>query len=292
MPGDWATSVRFHLAFKAYDAHELACHFVARHAGLYEQHGLAPVLADSTFISADELPNDQVSVACGAAAADFLHGNDVRVVFVAARRPMFWLYVVPEVHELKELSRQTIAGYPADAPPAAFLRGVWARRGQAPDELKVAPARDDIARLGMLADGSARAALLSSAIPRDVMAKLGFEPLLFFGDEIELATTGLAAPGKLCEENQGLIRALCACYRDAIALIHGEADVLQKALASAPIPMWREAPALVRALRRCYSANGTCPIEELEIGLESMAVALNVQPRPAGDLYDFAFLPD
>ena len=284
--------MRFHLAFKAYDAHELACHFVARYAGLYGQHGLEPTLVDSTFSSSDELPEPYFSVACGAAAADFLHGRDVRVVFVASRRPMFWLYVGPDVQELQGLSGQTIAGYPENAPPAAFLESLWSGHGHEPGELHVVPARDDIARLGMLADGSARGAVLSSAIPGDVMMRLGFVPLMFFGDEVSLATTGLAAPGKLCEANPELVRAVCACYRQAIALVHADADVLQSALASASVPLWREAPALVAAVRRSYTADGSWPLDDLAPGLDAMAAALGVRPRPAGELYDFSFLSD
>ena len=37
------------LGFKAFDAHELLCHFIAAKAGLYQRHRLQIELVDITF---------------------------------------------------------------------------------------------------------------------------------------------------------------------------------------------------------------------------------------------------
>ena len=280
---------RFYLAFKGYDVHELACHFVARHAGLYERHGLQPRLIDSTFLADEALPANTFQVACGAALAAWLKGADVRVVFVAAERPMFWLYSTPG-QGLDDLRDQPIAGFPDHAPPAAFLRAAWARHGGAPAALNVLPARDDVGRLGLLRDGSAAAALLSSAVSPDTMQALGYEPRLFLGDEFQLATTGLAATVAQCEGEPGLVRRVCACYREAIDIIHRDDSTLQAVLAEVITAAGSGAGSLAVALRRCYTRDGTSAPATLAGGAELMARAVGLAVRPVDELYDFRFL--
>ena len=47
-----------HLAFKAYDVHELLCHAMAEATGLYTDAGLAVTLIDSTFVPDEALPEN------------------------------------------------------------------------------------------------------------------------------------------------------------------------------------------------------------------------------------------
>jgi len=279
------------LAFKAYDVHELGCHFVARHAGLYERHRLEPRLLDATFTADDALPAKSFQAACGAALASWLNGADTRVVFVAADRPMFWLYAQPGVRRLAELQGCTIAGYPPGAPPAAFLREIWSAAGLSLEVLHAEPARDDVARLGLLRDGSAAAALISSAVPPAAMASLGFLPLVFIGDELRMATTGLAVAPALCARQPELVTAMCACYRDALALIHEDAAVVEDALVGAVVPIAGHGASLAGALKACYSQDGRSTPELLQQGAERLARVLDIQnPRPVTGLYEFSFL--
>ena len=46
------------LGFKAFDAHELLCHFIAAKAGLYQRHRLQIELVDITFAIDTDLPQD------------------------------------------------------------------------------------------------------------------------------------------------------------------------------------------------------------------------------------------
>jgi hypothetical protein len=279
------------LAFKAFDVHELGCHFVARHAGLYARHNLAPRLLDATFVPDDELPPGSFQAACGSALAAWLGGADRRVVFIAAERPMFWLYAGPDIGSVPDLADRLIAGYPAAAPPAAFLRDVLVRRGLPAERLRVVASRDDEARVGLLRDGSAAAALVSSAVPPARMSGAGFQPLVFLGDELSVATTGLAVAPALCASDPELVAAVCACYREALALIHHDAAVLAGALAEALVAAGRDAVSLAAVLRHCYTRRGQCPMERLQGGAERLAVALGLGPaRSVAGLYDFSFL--
>lgn len=279
------------LAFKAYDVHELGCHFVARHAGLYERHSLQPRLIDATFIADDALPPHSFLAACGSALAAWLQGADTRVVFVATDRPMFWLYGRPELRGLADLEGELVAGYPPAAPPAVFLREVWASHGLAPDRLQVRAARDDVARVGLLRDGGAAAALISSAVPPGVMQAFGFEPLMFLGDEIRVATTGLAASPSLCKGERDLVAALCACYSEALALIHQDTAIVEAALRSGVVSIGSDVASLAVVLRRCYTQDGESPAERLQQGADRMARAMGIEgARSVSGLYDFSFL--
>jgi ABC-type nitrate/sulfonate/bicarbonate transport system substrate-binding protein len=283
--------MKVQLAFKAYDVHELGCHFVARHAGLYERYQLEPRLLDATFTADDALPMDIFRVACGAALAGWLKGADSRVVFVAADRPMFWLYSQPGFRMLAELRGCPVAGYPPGAPPDAFLGEIWSAAGLALDELSVTPARDDVARLGLLRDGSAAAALISSAVPPAVLAGLGFEPLVFMGDELRVATTGLAVAPAFCAEQPELIAAMCACYRDAMALIHADRVLLEAALRGAAVGVGGDAASLAGPLAACYTRDGRSPAPLLAAGADGLARAMGIRaPRSVSELYDFSFL--
>jgi len=278
------------LAFMAHDVHELGCHFVARHAGLYQRHGLKPRLLDAAVMTGN-LPERSFQAACGAALAAWLKGTDIKVIFAATDRPMFWLYGQQGVNDVTDLRRARIAGYPAAAPPAAFLRELLARRGLADAGTEILPARDDVARLGMLKDGSVAAALLSSAIAPDVMAGLGFTQLIFLGDELRVVTTGLAVTPGFWQREPGLSAAMCRCYADAQALIHNDPDSLSAALRAAVVPVQGLADGLAAVLRDCYTRDGRSPLENVMAGVGLMAAALGVSKiRPAGDLYDFSLL--
>jgi len=88
------------LGFKAFDAHELLCHFVAVKSGLYKRHGLQVDLVDITFVAETELPGNWFQASCGAALASAVRGIPQRVVFVATDKPMFWIAARPDVKTL------------------------------------------------------------------------------------------------------------------------------------------------------------------------------------------------
>lgn len=278
----------FSLAFMACDAHELACHCVAQHAGLYRRHGLEPRLVDAGF-GIEQLPEKTLHAACGAALLRWLNGSAEKVVFVAAARPMFWLHAAPEIEELGDLAGQAIAGYPRSAPPALLL-DAWLTQRLADPAPIVLPARDDIARFGLLRDGSVVAALCSSALPPAAVRAAGFESRAFFGDEFTVATTGLAASTTLCEQEPELLRATCACFADALALLHDDDELLQRALA-ARLPTIGAGPAsLLAPLRRCYTRTGRADQASLDAGIALFRGVAKAAP-PANALYDFSYLP-
>ncbi|MFQ5635777.1 MAG: hypothetical protein ACE5G3_10680 [Gammaproteobacteria bacterium] len=278
------------LGFKAYDAHELACHFVARHAGLYERRGLRVRLVDTTFVPDAELPPCTFQAACAAALTGWLGGADMRVVFVAADRPMFWLHAGAGLR-LTDLEGRRVAGYPAPAPPALMFREILRGRGVDPNSVVLQPARDDIARLGLLADGSVDAALVSSAVSPRSKTIRGAGEVLCFGDEIRVPATGLAVSATTADTESGLVTAMCVCYREALELIHAGTGVLEAALSAFVTPAAADTGALAERVRHCYTRDGTSSSATLDAAASLMARAMHATDlRPVDSLYDFSAL--
>lgn len=279
------------LGFRAYDVHELACHFVARRQGLYRRHGLQVRLVDTNFIAESELPPRTLHTACGAALLAWLAGADMRVVFVAASRPMFWLYARPDMQQLADLDGKAVAGFPAPTPPAQFLRLILQQESIDPDRVVIEPARDDMARLGLLCDAAVSAAVVSSAIAPQRLEHRGFRELSFFGDELSIPTTGLAVDAATHAAEPGLVAAMSACYAEALGHIHDEPGVLEAALADCITAVDAEQEALADRVRRCYTQDGRVDPATLESGIGAMAAAVDAKNvREFHALYDFSAL--
>jgi len=277
---------RIHLGFKAFDAHELACHFVARHAGLYATHGLEVRLLDTTFIPDAQLPPRTFQAACTAALSAWLQGAPVRVVFVSCDRPMFWLVGRISGSAAADAERLRIAGYPPGTPPDALLRRVLeAETDAARREALVLPARDDVARLGLLQGGDVDAAVVSSAVPHSRLAQHGIGTLRFFGDALRVPTTGLAVPRELQAREPALVRAMCACFRDGLRLLRTDAGLAQEAFLGSLDLSREEAAGMVEVVRRCYTPDGRSTAAIESTAIETMRQALGVDAPPAEPLY-------
>jgi hypothetical protein len=123
------------------------------------------------------------------------------------------------------------------------------------------------------------------------MASLGFQPLVFIGDEIRIATTGLAVSPAFCAQQPEVVAAMCACYQEALALIHRQAPVVTDALASAAVTVGGNGSSLAGVLRACYTPAGHSPDGLLQAGAERLARVLGLAtPRPVAGLYDFSYL--
>ena len=137
---------------KAYDVHELYCHFLADRLGYYADEGLA---------SASSTSRSRRTIACRSGLLPGRmrrrlpwrrEGFPFKVVLAAATRPMFWLHARPELESIEALRGKRVATYPPVAPPHWFHRVLLRKHGLDPDrDLEFWPCRDDIIRLGLLA---------------------------------------------------------------------------------------------------------------------------------------------
>jgi ABC-type nitrate/sulfonate/bicarbonate transport system substrate-binding protein len=272
------------LGFKAFDAHELLCHFIAVQAGLYQREGIEVQLADITFVADADLPAHVFQASCGAALASAIKGSGQKVVFVAVDRPMFWIWTRAPLESLAGLARNRLATFPAVAPPHALANIVLRQAGlDVERDLTLLPARDDVARLGLLRSGSVDAAVISSAIAPARMAALGFYPLCFIGDELRLPTTGLAVHQTQLQRAPERVRALVDIHRESLFLVHANHD-----LTAAVLRDWFDinpviADETAQRYALAFTADGRTSQATAQGAIDALCAAMGIAARPAWD---------
>ncbi len=278
------------LGFKAFDAHELLCHFIAEKAGLYQRHRLQIELVDITFAIDTDLPQHMFQASCGAALSSALQGTPQRVVFVATDRPMFWLYAARDIESLKDLKNKRVATFPATAPPHHLANIILQRAGIDPtQDVALSPARDDVARFGLLKTGDADAAVISSAISPATVEKAGFTELCFFGDAIRMPTTGLAVHATQLKQQAGLVETIVAILKEGLSLLHSDpvlvADVLQQYF-DVPADITDKTAA---AYEKLFTHDGQTTPEIAQLAVDSLCKSLQINtPISWQEIYDFS----
>ena len=274
---------------KAFDIHELLCHFVARRGGFYAAAGLDVKLVDTTFTPDEKLPDaDYFQVACGAAV--FSRSVLFRIFLAAVTKPMFWLYGTAGIDSIKQLAGKRIATYPPLAPPYWFNRIALRNHGLDPDtDVELKPARDDAIRLGMLREGAVDAALISSAVSPVTIQRLGLNILTLVGDEIGFVTSGIATTEKIAQEDPGLVESLVGVYRQSLAVIHDSPAEIQPILADVMGVSNEVAEKTYELVLPCYSQDGYMDMDAVRESLNSLSSEMgNEAPVNADDLYDFS----
>ncbi len=278
------------LGFKAFDAHELLCHFIAEKAGLYQRHGLQIELVDITFAIDTDLPQHMFQASCGAALSSALQGTPQRVVFVATDRPMFWLYATGDIESLKDLKNKKVATFPAIAPPHHLANIILQRAGIDPKEdVVLSPARDDVARFGLLKTGDADAAVISSVVSPVAVKKAGFQELCFFGDTLRMPTTGLAVHAAQLKQQTGLVETLVAILKEGLSLLHNDpglvADVLQHYF-DVPADIAGKTAAMYE---KYFTHDGQTTPEIAQLAVDSLRKSLQINTAISWqEIYDFS----
>ncbi len=273
---------------KAFDIHELLCHFVARRGGFYASAGLDVRLVDTTFTPDDKLPvADYFQVACGAAA--FSQNVSFRVYLAAVTKPMFWLYGAAGTDGVEQLAGKRIATYPPLAPPYWFNRIAVRNHGLDPDtDVELKPTRDDAIRLGLLRAGAVDAALISSAVSPVTVQRLGLNILSLVGDEIRFVTSGIATTEKIAEEDPGLVERLVGVYRRSLAVIRDSPADIHSILQDAMNISHEDAVKTYELILPCYTPNGYVDPESLQAGLADLGTELGEGAAiSAEEVYDF-----
>lgn len=280
------------IGFKAFDAHELLCHFLAGKTGAYDRAGLRVELVDTTFIPDEKLPPELFQVSCGAALLSRLRGNPLRVIFAAAIRPMFWLYTASEASSLTDLSGRRVATFPPIAPPWHFGRILCQRSAMDPEkDLTFVPARDDAARLGLLQTGAVSASVISSAVPPYEAQRRGFRSVVFFGDRITVSTTGLAVHTALLEREPALVASVVGAFRQGLEALQGDISMVNEVLEE----FFHIAPAAIDSTaalyQTCFSKDGRLSGETAQAAIELMRGALGIAEAFSWqEVYDFSSL--
>ncbi len=278
------------LGFKAFDPHELLCHFVAVETGLYKRENLQIELVDITFIPDTELPKQMFQASCGAALSSALKGIPQQIIFVATDKPMFWIVSSADITTLAQLKSHKIATFPLIAPPHHLANIIFKDAGlNIEKDITLLTARDDVARLGLLKSGDVNAAVISSAIAPPKIEHMGFNKLCFFGDEIRIPTTGLGVDRFFLEKESGLANAFVAVLKESLTLIHQDPDLLGKVLQYYFDVDTEISNETAELYKQCYTQQGQTTKENAQGAINSLCSSMNISKQISWDrIYDFS----
>ena len=248
------------LGFRAFDPHELLCHFVAEASGAYEAGSLRPHLVDLTFLP--QVPPDVFEVACGSALLAHLQGRKRHIVLEAARGPLFWLFGAGDGADASATLGGTVASYPLGSPPDVLLRLFLRVEGVDPDSaVTFVPIRDDAARLGLLRAGEVTAALVSSAVPPPRVRHSGFSRLGCLADRLTVPTSGLAVDPGMFTRQKDVVLSVALAHRHSLAVIQNEPEVVASVLREIFGHTDAEAEEMVGVYQATMSPDGIVGIE-------------------------------
>ena len=282
------------LGFKAFDAHELLCHFVAVKAGLYKSENLDMELFDLTFTPETEMPVDMFQASCGSGLAGALKGLGQKVIFVAVDKPMFWLYGNDQTRTMEELVNGRVATFPAQAPPHHMANMILGKSGIDIDNaVRLVPARDDVARFGLLKSNSVDAAVISSAIAPPKVLQSGFPMLCFFGDEVRIPTTGLAGHESHITKEKTLAGTLVHILGQSLDLIHRDAELVAGVLEEY-FDVDKGLSTETALLYQGFFVKGGRTTDEIARGaIDAMSGSLGISSPPGIDeVYDLSLLQE
>ena len=269
------------IGFKAFDAHELLCHFVAVTAGLYAKENIDVELIDITFVAEADLPKDIFQASCGAALSSALRGIPQRIIVVATDRPMFWIYSSNKISSLEDLQGSRIATFPAIAPPHHLANIILGKHGiDVEQEMKLLPARDDAARFGLLGAAYVDAAVLSSALSPVQIEEKGFNNLCFFGDEIRIPTTGLSVDQSFIEKKPELIRTIVSIYKNSLSIIASDPALVTSVLQDYFNMEDTYSKKTAELFAPCFTANGVTSETIAQTAIASLCKSLSISTVP------------
>lgn len=280
------------LGFKAFDPHELLCHFLAVHENHYNDAGLQVELVDITFTPDEKLPPDLFQASCGAAMLAGLKGIPQRIVFVGVDRPMFWLYARADVSAVGALRQGKLVTFPSIAPPWHFTRLLLNQHGLDPDnDLQLLSARDDTARLGLLRGGHVDAAILSSSVPPARVEGLGFPRLACLGDAIRTPTTGLATHASMIQNDPDTVNAMVTAHRHSLRQLHKSPASVRKVLEDVFDVEPNLVDQTIELYQACFTQDGRVEPDDIHTAIAQMVQMLELSDTPAWEeVYDPSFI--
>jgi len=202
-------------AYVGLGVHEEIVYAVADALGLYADEGVQVTIRDGVRWD-DERLRQAAAVGLGRTLLiRLLDGTPWTMLSVNTQRPLFWLMARPEFADVAELRGRRVAMHPPLVAPGCFARVILRARGLDPDtDLQSVPMHpgDYREHVRLLKAGELDAAVIGSTwSPEQLAAEEGLRCLLFFGDELQIPTTGVAVDPTVLPAGeprvQGLVRA-------------------------------------------------------------------------------------
>jgi ABC-type nitrate/sulfonate/bicarbonate transport system substrate-binding protein len=202
-------------AYVGLGVHEEVVYSVAEELGYYADEGVRVTIRDGVRWD-DERLRQAASVGLGRTLLiRLLAGTPWTMLCVNTERPLFWLMARGEFSDVSELRGRRVAMHPRLVAPGTFARIILRGRGLDPDAdieaVEMFPG-DYSEHIRLLKSGELDATVIGSTLsPQQLEAEEGLRLLLFFGDEMQIPTTGVAVdPSVLALDDPrvtGLVRA-------------------------------------------------------------------------------------
>jgi ABC-type nitrate/sulfonate/bicarbonate transport system substrate-binding protein len=202
-------------AYVGLGVHEEVVYSVAAELGYYADEGVQVAICDGVRWDDERLRQAAVVGLGRTLLIRLLAGTPWTMLCVNTERPLFWFVARPEFADLSELRGRRVAMHPRLVAPGTFARIILRGRGLDPDAdveaVEMFPG-DYREHIRLLKSGELDAAVIGSTwSPQQLEAEEGLRLPLFFGDDLQIPTTGVAVdPGVLALDDprvEGLVRA-------------------------------------------------------------------------------------
>jgi NitT/TauT family transport system substrate-binding protein len=183
-------------AYVGLGVHEEVVYSVADALGYYADEGVHVAIRDGVRWDDERLRRAAV-VGLGRTLLIRLQaGTPWTMLCVNTERPLFWFMARAEFSDLSELRGRRVAMHPRLVAPGTFARIILRGRGLDPDTdveaVEMFPG-DYGEHIRRLKSGELDAAVIGSTwSPEQLEAEEGLRLLAFFGDELQIPTTGVA----------------------------------------------------------------------------------------------------
>jgi NitT/TauT family transport system substrate-binding protein len=183
-------------AYVGLGVHEEVVYSVADELGYYADEGVRVSIRDGVRWDDERLRQAAVVGLGRTLLIRLLAGTPWTMLCVNTERPLFWLMARAAFADVSELRGRRVAMHPALVAPGCFTRIILRGRGLDPDtDIEAVPMHpgDYSEHIRMLESGELDAAVIGSTwSPEQLVAERGLRLLLFFGDELQIPTTGVA----------------------------------------------------------------------------------------------------
>src|SRR5689334_7329849 len=208
-------------AYVGLGVHEEVVYSVADELGYYADEGVRVSIRDGVRWD-DERLRQAAVVGLGRTLLIRLQaGTPWTMLCVNTERPLFWFVARREFADMSELRGRRVAMHPRLVAPGTFARIILRGRGLDPDTdvdaVEMFPG-DYGEHIRLLKSGELDAAVIGSTwSPQQLEAEEGLRLLLFFGDDLQIPTTGVAVDPSVVALDDPRVRGLVRANLRALA---------------------------------------------------------------------------
>jgi ABC-type nitrate/sulfonate/bicarbonate transport system substrate-binding protein len=213
-------------AYVGLGVHEEVVYSVAAELGLYADEGVRVTIRDGVRWDDERLRRAAVVGLGRTLVIRLLAGTPWTMLCVNTERPLFWFMARREFSDLSELRGRRVAMHPRLVAPGTFARIILRGRGLDPDTdieaVEMFPG-DYSEHIRLLKSGELDAAVIGSTwSPEQLEAEEGLRLVRFFGDELQIPTTGVAVDPSVLAIDDPRVKGVVRANLRALAAMLGD----------------------------------------------------------------------